>query len=206
VRSFICTRPVKNYSRIFTALLQQLKALPTLDAEAVRSRLLAIKGDNAWPDDAAFEAAWLRGRAYESLRSHGVQMVLGAIHEQMLTSKQEHVTIAGDLSVEHVMPQSWRETWDAPKALAQSTPDQQSAEERRDQLVQTFGNLTLLTQALNSSVSNGPYKDKQKEYAAHALLRLNAYFHNVPVWDEDAIVTRGKALFTHAKAIWKHGA
>ena len=92
------------------------------------------------------------------------------------------------------------------RLAADATPDQETAVERRDRLVHTFGNLTLLTQALNSAVSNGPYADKREEYAAHALLRLNAYFHNVAAWDEDAITTRGKALFAHAKAIWKHGA
>jgi hypothetical protein len=206
VRSWICARPTKNFNRIFTSLLQHFRDAPVLDAASVRARLLAIKGDNAWPDDAAFEAAWLRHRAFELLRTQGVQMVLGAIHEQMLTSKQEAVTIAGALSVEHVMPVEWRSHWKLPAPLPATTPDQQTAEERRDTLVHTFGNLTLLTQPLNSSVSNGPYDDKRKEYIHQALLRLNTYFHDVPVWDEDAILTRGKALFAHAKAIWRYGA
>lgn len=204
IRSWICGRPTKNYSRIFTALLLQIQALKTIDADAVRSRLLAIKGDNAWPDDAAFETAWMRSPAYVSLRSSGVQMVLGAIHEQMLTSKQEQVTITSSLSVEHVMPLGWRDEWPLPSPLPPTLSGQQSAEERRDALVQTFGNLTLLTQPLNSAVSNGPYAAKRTEYIAQALLRLNTYFHDVPVWDEEAIATRGKALFAHAAAIWEH--
>ncbi|TAK30120.1 MAG: DUF262 domain-containing protein [Myxococcaceae bacterium] len=206
VRSWICARPTKSYSRIFTVLLKEIQALKTIDAPTIRAKLLAIKGDNAWPDDATFEAAWMRTPAYVALRSSGVQMVLGAIHEQMLTSKQEQVTIGGSLSVEHVMPQSWRDEWPLATTLPTTLPGQQTHEERRDALVQTFGNLTLLTQPLNSSVSNGPYAAKQAEYIQHALLRLNTYFHAVPVWDEAAIVTRGQTLFVHAKTIWKHGA
>ncbi len=205
VRSWVCDRSTKNYNRLFTALLLQIQPLKIIDAEVVRSRLLAIKGDNAWPDDQAFEAAWMRNPSYKTLRSAGIQMVLGAIHEQMLTSKQEQVTITSSLSVEHVMPQNWRDKWPLPSPLPPTLPGQQTAEERRDALVQTFGNLTLLTQQLNSSVSNDPYSAKRTDYIAQALLRLNTYFHGVTVWDEEAIVKRGEALFAHAKVIWKHG-
>ena len=203
VRSWICGRPTKNYNRIFTSLLTALRSAPTIDGAVVSARILAIKGDNAWPDDATFERAWMEEPVYQNLHSGGVQMVLGAIHEQMLTSKQERVTIAGALSVEHVMPQSWREHWPLPEDDAR-TPDQtQELAVRRDRLVHTFGNLTLLTQPLNSAVSNGPYAQKREEYAAQALLRLNTWFHSVATWDEEAIRTRGAALFQLAKAIWR---
>lgn len=206
VRTFICGSNTKNFNRIFTVLLQQLKGLKTIDGDAVRSRLLAIKGDAAWPDDAAFKSAWLRRPVYETLRTQGVQMVLGAVHDQMLTSKNEQVTIAGPLTVEHVMPRNWRAKWTAPAPIANATPDQPTAEQRRDTLVQTFGNLTLLTGPLNSAVQDDVFARKKAEYAAHALLRLNTHFQTVQTWDEDAILERGEKLFAHAKAIWKHGA
>ena len=72
--------------------------------------------------------------------------------------------------------------------------------------VQTFGNLTLITGPLNSAVQDDVFAKKKAEYAAHALLRLNTHFQTVQTWDEDAILDRGEKLFTHAKAIWKHGA
>lgn len=205
VRAWVCESPAKAFNRIFLSLLKQLREATTLDAATLRGFLLGIKGDNAWATDAAFEKAWMNNRVYETLRSGGVQMVLGAIHEQMLTSKQEQVTIASALTVEHIMPQSWQANWPLPSPLPPETPDVESATERRNQLVQTFGNLTLLTQALNSAVSNGAYPNKRAEFIAQTLLRLNTYFLDVPAWDEQAIVARGKTLFGHAKAIWKYG-
>ena len=85
-------------------------------------------------------------------------------------------------------------------------PGQQPYDERRDALVQTFGNLTLLTTPLNSSVSDGPYDAKRAAYMTQALSRFNPYFQGVPVWNEEAILKRGEVLFEYAKAIWKHGA
>lgn len=203
VRSWICGRPSKNYNRIFTALLAALRSAPSIDGATVAGRLQGIKGDNAWPDDAAFERAWMEEPAYQNLHTGGVQMVLGAIHEQMLTSKQERVTIAGALTVEHVLPQSWHEHWPLPDDEARTPDETLELTHRRDRLLQTFGNLTLLTQPLNSSVSNGPFAQKREEYVAQALLRLNTWFYNVTTWDEDAIRARGKALFELARAIWR---
>lgn len=50
-------------------------------------------------------------------------------------------------------------------------------------------------------MSNGPYEDKKKGIGASVLL-LNHYFQDVSVWDEAAIVARGKALFTYVKKTW----
>lgn len=201
VRSWICARPSKNYNKIFTALLKESRGAPTLDHGLIRTRLLAVSGDAAWPDDAQFERAWMSEPVYARLGSSGIQMVLSAIHDGMLTSKQERVSIAGPLTVEHIMPQA------AKPALAQTpVPGEPTAEEYRDEIVHTFGNLTLLTQKLNSEVSNGPYKEKREEILSQGLLRLHAYFRDVDVWDEAAILKRGKALFAFARELWPYPA
>ena len=43
-----------------------------------------------------------------------------------------------------------------------------------------MGNLTLLTQELNSSISNGPFVDKSTAIAADSDLRLNAHVTRRP--------------------------
>jgi hypothetical protein len=49
--------------------------------------------------------------------------------------------------IEHVLPQKWESGWSV---------DGLEAEQNRAAHVHRLGNLTLLTSALNSSVSNGP--------------------------------------------------
>lgn len=74
--------------------------------------------------------------------------------------------------------------------------------QRRDRLVRTFGNLTLLTQKLNLSVSNAPFREKRSKITHQKALRLNVYFQDCKIWDEEAILRRGRSLFKAARAIW----
>ena len=80
--------------------------------------------------------------------------------------------------------------------------------------VHRFGNLTLLTQPLNSSISNGPFADtigvegeqvlgKRSRLGQSALL-LNTYFHQAALatWDDLAIENRAKALLKAALLVW----
>ena len=73
---------------------------------------------------------------------------------------------------------------------------------RRNRLKETIGNLTLLTQPLNSSVSNGPYQTKREALKDHSLLVLNREITKSESWDEDAIVSRSRNLFDTAKSLW----
>ena len=80
----------------------------------------------------------------------------------------------------------------------------ETSEMYRKRLSNTVGNLTLLTQPLNSSISNGPFPDKIKAIIKDSDLRLNAEFRNeLPKsWDEENIRNRGERLFGDALKIW----
>ena len=56
----------------------------------------------------------------------------------------------------------------------------------RENVVDTIGNLSLLTFRLNSSVSNGPFEDKRNAILQQSALRLNRYFQTIGAWDEGA--------------------
>jgi len=77
---------------------------------------------------------------------------------------------------------------------------------KRRRLLNTFGNLTVLTKPLNASVSNGPYKDKRKALSDHSLLVLNREIIKIEKWDEDEIEARGERLFEDAKSLWPYPA
>ena len=76
---------------------------------------------------------------------------------------------------------------------------------KRNAVLQTIGNLTLLTQPLNSAVSNGPFKQKREAIAGQSQLRLNSYFQkprDMVEWNEQDIVNRASHLFEIACKIW----
>lgn len=73
---------------------------------------------------------------------------------------------------------------------------------KRHPTLQTFGNLTILTQGLNSSVSNSPWSLKKPELLKHSLLPINQLLHDVAVWDEVAIAQRSNALLERALKVW----
>jgi hypothetical protein len=82
---------------------------------------------------------------------------------------------------------------------------QQELDIRRHQMLHTFGNLTLLTQRLNSEISNGPFSKKRLKIAEQSSLRLNTYFRklkDIDSRDEDRIIARGAELFNTALIIW----
>ena len=108
------------------------------------------------------------------------------------------------------MPQSWEENWELDNGATSVVLDIASypsdPEAVRDQMIQTFGNLTLLTHTLNASVSNASFEVKRPAITAQSLLKLNAYFQSAVHWDEVTIKQRGEHLFDIARQIWAHPA
>lgn len=77
----------------------------------------------------------------------------------------------------------------------------------RDQLLHNIGNLTLLTEKLNPSLSNRSFADERREITK-SLLALNAYVQDqrwiVPdaAWNETTIRERAVALLKVAVNDW----
>ena len=125
----------------------------------------------------------------------------------------EEVTIKSGLTVEHVPPQQWYEFWPLPDGSLGRRQEERlqypsDESERRDRMLHTIGNLTLLTGRVNTEVRNHAFGVKVPKIEGYSLLALNGYFRRRLAegegWDEDAIVERGRALFEMAKVIWPH--
>ena len=78
------------------------------------------------------------------------------------------------------------------------------AEEVRAEHVHRLGNLTLLTQSLNSKVSNGPWASKREALRAHDTLLLNSRLLSTVdgIWDEAGIDSRTDAMIDVLLATW----
>jgi len=79
-----------------------------------------------------------------------------------------------------------------------------TARSRRVELVNTLGNLTLITGYLNPSLSNSGWATKRPELLKFAMLNLTQYFHGAEAdtWDETAIEKRAEHLAAQLVMIW----
>ena len=137
-----------------------LKMFETVEPAIVGDSLVAYLSEQTaetriWPSDARVEADLPRLRMYGQLRQDRLRVVLGAIEQRLRDQSRlyEAVSLPTGLEIEHVMPQGWRTHWDKDPRL---DPEAAAA---RDHLVNTLGNLTLVTKSLNASLSNRPWTD-----------------------------------------------
>jgi hypothetical protein len=211
-RRSVCGMTTKGYNRFFMRLLQAVAAAPSEPHITLRDFLLAATADSElWPSDEVFKASWLHRRAYQEMKPARVCGILRAIEYAARGPKQGsyEVPVQSVLTVEHVMPQSW-----ATEASYQAASMDDLQRISRDLTIHEFGNLTLLTQPLNSSVSNGPFLDRKSESGqpidgkrtklGQSVLLMNTYFNqsDLDKWDEDAIAARAEALFDAAVLVW----
>jgi hypothetical protein len=148
---------------------------------------------------------------YKNLSRPRLRMVLEAIEDSLRGPLGEGQPCPRNLTVEHVMPQSWQEHWGADIA------GDPVAALRRDGCVQLLGNLTLVTGKLNPTMSNRPWTvqeaatrglggDGKRDYLLHhSELKLNAEIvaEHQDSWTEDDIRVRSDALIGRVTSIWR---
>lgn len=206
VRRAVCGLPSSGYNRFFLELLQDFKKDGVVSRHWLHERLTATYlPARRWPDDSEFSTNWLNAPVYTEMKSRTVRHILFRINQHMLNAKSERASIGvQDLEVEHLLPQKWSEI-DYPLPTFQDKDAGHRYEEVRKRLIQSFGNLTLVTSRLNKDISNGPFVLKSERIAEQSLLRLNVYFQRIgTAWGHQEIEKRGKVLFESASRIWSH--
>jgi hypothetical protein len=211
LRRAICNFTTKNYNRIFLGLARFVQQ-NTPTSEKIASYLAGLTGESgAWPTDEMFFKAW-QNNPSDSLGNRKIVYILLRVNDSYLTGKTERISISSQLTVEHIMPQRWQDHWPLPDGSKGLTFEEMlnrkegdplvDATRRRDSIVQTLGNITILTQPLNTAVSNSAWADKKPELLKSSLLPINLQLQSYYKWDEEAIHHRGKELFERARSIW----
>ena len=212
LRRAVCGLTTKNYNRVFLQLTRNLRR-DGVTPQNLIEQLLAQSGESTeWPSDEEFSEAWRTQHAYQVLNNPKIVHILKRLSNTYLTGKMEAIMVGGELTVEHVLPQKWQAKWSLPDGSAGLATDalrtaadedaRVEATRRRNAALQTFGNLTILTQALNSTVSNSNWTIKRSALLQHSLLPINQQFHDAAVWDEAAIAARSDDLLTRALKAW----
>lgn len=189
----------KNYNRFVVELLSVIAQDAAAARHLLLGRLRSAEADtNRWPNDEELVTALTQYRFYGRLSNAVQQLVLRGIEDHLRTDKNEGVTISGKLTVEHVLPQKWRDHWPT------DPPGDPVTEAERDARVHRLGNLTLVTGPLNIPMSNGPWPDKRSALDDHSLLVLNKRLvaQNPDVWTEQQIDARSAELATVAARLW----
>jgi hypothetical protein len=124
-------------------------------------------------------------------------MVLESLEQAMRGPKTEAMPLPRKLTIEHILPQQWATHW----PLRATEPSERDRL-RREQLLHTIGNLTLLTSALNPAASNAPWSEKRTAIQRHSILMLNKAVTSLDAWDDDGIRRRGESLFALALRLW----
>ena len=203
VRRVLCGRTSMGLNRVIHEVLDRLNAADPLSADRVVIEHLREQtvDRRSWPSDSLVSTTLLERGIY-SMARRKLAMVLEAIARHLAPPKAEPVDYSS-LTIEHVMPQKWRgELWAPPVdgfARAGETP-----ESARDRLIHTIGNLTLLTQPLNSAISNDPWSEKRPQIRDYSLTAINRDLleHAGDVWDEATILARSERLAEIAIKIW----
>ncbi|MEQ6897959.1 DUF262 domain-containing protein [Microbacterium sp. KR10-403] len=204
VRRALVKAPSQGSNRFLVDLLQHLSRQPkeTL-GQATRAFLVANHTPvGYWPGDEEVRAALIDTNVYDNYRRSRLRMVLEALEDAKRGYPGANPLAMGPIvrhkaTIEHLMPQSWRKHWPA-----DLTDD---GERERDRRIQQLGNLTIVTQALNSRVSNGPWAQKRAHFLASddvLITKDSLALTSDRSWDERAIVTRTEQMIKQICVVW----
>ncbi len=202
VRRMVCRMSTTGYANMSYALLKRLNDADGEEADTVIEAFLAEQTAeaNLWPDDRRLEDAFRSLPLYRLLTRGRMRLVLEGIEEQLLAPLAENTRVPKNLTIEHFMPQGWRAHWAPPP----ETDVPGEAKSQRDRLLHSIGNLTLVTQRLNSTLKNAPWDEKRETLNTYSVLRLKESLVNEGKWNEDTIKDRSRYLAKVAAEVWPH--
>jgi uncharacterized protein with ParB-like and HNH nuclease domain len=140
-----------------------------------------------WPDDEEFSAALQNNVLYGTKVG---RIILEKV-ELFLAGKEVVDVNNGQITVEHIMPQTLNEAWKIELGS--------DYEEVHKTYKDSLGNLTLT--GMNSELGNMSFVEKKKIYTDSGLA-LNRQLHCYSKWGKDEIIQRSVDLSKYAIQIW----
>lgn len=199
-RRFICEIPTNSLNNLFATLYKDVRKLRTGNttfAETLAYSLERRTGSGLFPGDEQFRDAFATKNLYkvqtdrrryifeclENLNSNDTRDIANALER-------------GDISVEHIMPQTLSEFWN------------QSLGEESETIHQTWlhriGNLTVT--GYNSMYSNSPFEFKQQTENGFrdSPYRLNKFLRDIDKWGEPELTRRSHEITDDAISYWEY--
>lgn len=170
VRRMICGLTAKNYNNVFLRIGAQLRETGVSVAAGAEA-FATLTGDTArFPIDQDIRDAIATRRQYGNIQQHRLRHILSELERAAWDKFDERAILREDLTIEHVLPDMWSAHWPLPDGT-RVPPDlmtgmseaQLKIIAEREALKHTFGNLTLLTDARNPSLSNLDFMAKREK-------------------------------------------
>lgn len=213
VRRALCELTPKNLNKTFARLVTAMRD-NGVSVETFARAFAHQRGDAVrFPDDAELGAAIRTKPAYYLIRRKDrLADLLWDLECASRTKYSVKTPRPADMSVEHVMPQTWTTNWPLPDGRSAPADKVTGADEAmlaavqaREGLLHTLGNLTLITVPGNTSASNRAFQDKAP-WLKQSLLALNLAILERSEWNEAAISDRSAALADLAIKVWPSAA
>jgi hypothetical protein len=190
---------MKDVNKLVVTLLRELDRQPSDGVGDATVEYLRTQTADAriWPSDEQLLAELPEIKAYGNIKQPRLRAVFREIEMKMRTNRNEDVSLPSKLEIEHVMPQGWRSYWSS------DVTGNHDAIARRDLLVNTLGNLTLVTQPLNGALSNRPWTDV--EAAKVAPTGKDAGLGKRSLLNRDSVLLLNKGIVDPHKDAWTDG-
>jgi hypothetical protein len=206
VRRALVKGSTKQYNQLMAALVREVSnSSREWAGDVVEEFLAGLAGaDRHWPDDDEVREYLVSQPVYRKLARPRMRMVLEAVEDHRRgfsagksRSFSEQPVVRDGSSIEHVMPQEWGKNWPGNEYWDDGT--------LRNDIIHRLGNLVLVTQALNSKISNGPWSEKRKGLSLYStLLTTKEVVELHPnVWSEREIIDRTAATAEDILVIWQ---
>jgi hypothetical protein len=193
VRRMLLGATTQHYNRLLASLLKTLHEQPSLanaDDVIIESLRAYSNPTDTWPNDSEVLKRLETQPLYNSISRTRIRLLLEACEQRLAdTNKTEQLPLPDRLSIEHALPQQWHDHWPLP-----SEHDSEDDIIERDARVDRLGNLTLVTSALNSSLSNSEWSVKRAELAKRSQLLVNQRLCAHQIWNDALIDERSAEL------------
>ena len=223
VRRAVCGLTPKNYNNVFLGAVRHLSR-EGVSPGALRELFLSYQGEHSrWPSDAEFKnACQTAGLYFGRLDSAKMRWLLteleGGLRAGSRTEEPELPNLA-NLDIDHIMPRSWYEHWhmdDGATATSEAASHALLAERegremspaqilirKRESVISTLGNLTLLNLSVNRGAQNKGFSIKRDLLIRNTNLSLNVPLIALSDWDVEAIAERGARLADCALRLYR---
>ena len=190
VRRFLTGEPTNSLNKMFPTLWRDIDA-----SQMVGSLKHALVGRN-YPTDARVQRAVLEEQFdRRSQTREKLVLILETVNRYLSVKSGAYTVLDGKPTIEHIMPQTLSVAWKADLGS--------DWEETYRDYLNALGNLTLVTQEWNSTLSNTPFGVKKPKLCVHGLRLNSEYFgRNIKAWNADAIRARSHFLANTILAVW----
>ena len=189
VRRKMTESPTKQYDVMFPPLLNKI----INDVNQIRALQDQFRKHSVWVSDQEFSDAFCSKPCYRRSDLAFSRMLLIEIDKKLQDHGQfpDYSTVN---TIEHTMPQSLDQAW-------KTYLGADATDEHLPMLINTIGNLCLLSSPANSAVGQDPFKSKKDSYSPLTALARQIKEHEGP-WNLAAIRGRCQMLAPTGLLVW----